>query len=142
MPIVGSLEHSLALHRRRVNVMLAVDDGPVDIDVLDDVGIDARHGRVIAEHIALPVTAIISVTVVDTTIVADLRPPVALIVAILVLRVAPLSGCPEISRLRRLSPTSGDPEIAVLAPSPITGRPDVVGIRKLRLHIDLQRRRC
>ena len=85
-----------------------------------------------------PVAALVAVAgvaeaVVDAAIVADVLAPIAGVISVRVIRVAPVAGSPECALVRRFNPCARNPVIAVGRPSPVAGGPDVVVAGVLRL---------
>jgi hypothetical protein len=116
------------------------------VDVGDVDHVNAVDGAVVVEVVAVPITAIVAVAgvaeaVVDAAIEADMQAPVAAIESPAVVVPAPISGRPESSVVRRSAPRSWDPVITGRSPAPVTGSPEIVGCRRLRLIVFRQRRR-
>jgi hypothetical protein len=74
---------------------------------------------------ALVAKANVAKAVIDAAIVADILAPVAVVKPIMVMPVAPVSGRPERTLIRRLDPCAGHPVIAGWPPGPVSGRPQV-----------------
>ena len=80
---------------------------------------------------AAPVSALVAQSniaeaVVDAAVVADILAPIAAIESVAIVVVAPIRGGPERALIGSLNPTTGDPVIAALSVSPITGCPEIV----------------
>jgi len=118
-----------------VNHVAAVDVGG-EADVVD--------GAVVVEVVAMPVAAEVAgadVTeaVVNTAVEADVETPVAVVEAVAAAVEAPIGGCPESAVVGRRAPYARDPVVALVAPAPVAGGPDVVGIGSGRLVVVGQR---
>src|SRR5579871_1586318 len=118
-----------------VPIDVMYDDRFVHVDVSYIARVDARNGRVVAERIAVPTAAgvtgtVVAGSVVYSTVVTNVRSPVALIpsVVVLLLLVTPIPGGPEEARLRRGHPRAGHPVVAILALAPIPRDPLIVGL--------------
>ena len=111
-------------------VDVVVDDGVVvGIAASTNVG----DGAVVVEVIAAPVTsevadADVAEAVIDTTVVADVGTPVAVVEAVAAVVVAPVGRRPESAVVGGRAPGAGHPVIAAITPRPVAGGPDVVGI--------------
>ena len=75
---------------------------------------------------ALVANANITVSIIDATIVADVRPPVATVKAIMVMVVAPVARGPERTLVGSLHPSAGNPVVAGGSIGPVAGCPEVV----------------
>ena len=117
------------------------DDRPL-IDVVNYVHVYVVRARVVVETTVAPAAAVVSgadVTkaIVNATVEADFRPPVARVPEIRAVGPAPVAGRPEQANRRRFNPRSGNPEIsAVVAVAPVAGRPDVAIARANRLRVN------
>ena len=115
------------------------------INVMRHRDVDVVDRAVVVEVASAPVAALVAVAgiakaVVDAAVVADVLAPIAGVVSIGVIRVAPVAGGPERALVRRLNPRAGNPVVAVWRPSPVTGGPDIVVAGVLRLVVVEQRR--
>src|SRR5579863_1683275 len=104
------------------------------------------HAAVVIEPAVAPVSALvpnpaIAVTVVNASVEANRRPPVAGMPEERAASPSPITGSPQQARLRRRYPCSGDPVISARTISPIPRCPNVAHSRARRLHIHRQRRR-
>lgn len=116
------------------------------VDVVNLSGIDIVDGTVVIEVSSIPAAAFISVAevtvaVVNATIKADLRSPVALVKDVSTTAPCPIAGSPEITRFWSHDPRTGHPVIVRSIPGPIAGSPYVAVARTKRLFIDGQLRR-
>jgi hypothetical protein len=120
-----------------------IHDRPL-VDVVDDGDVYIVHSRVIEELTTIPVTAFVAdsdvaVTVVDSSIEADIWAPISNIPEIRAVRPSPIARCPEKTDLGRRHPCSGNPEIAsIIVIGPITGRPDITFPWANRLRVNHQ----
>ena len=108
-----------------------VDYGPV-VNVVNAGDIHVVHRTVVVKLSVLPTSALIAGTtiakaVVDPTVEADLRTPVAVIPAIGVAAPAPITGSPEQTNLGSHHPRTRHPEVAFIPISPVAGGPDIPG---------------
>ena len=108
------------------------------IDVVHHRGVDVVDRAVVVEVASAPVTALVAVAgvaeaVVDAAIVADVLAPVARVIPVEVIPVAPVAGGPECALVGSLDPGAGHPVIAVRRPGPVAWSPDiaVAGNRRL-----------
>src|SRR5579863_6210360 len=102
-----------------VVVRSVVDDGLV-IDVVNVGDIHIIHRAVVIEASVSPISALIAdatVTkaVVNATVEADVRTPVAIVPGISIVAPAPISGSPEQANLGSHHPRSRHPEVAFLS---------------------------
>ena len=116
------------------------------VDVGDVDHVNAVDGAVVVEVVAVPIAAIVAVAgvaeaIVDAAVEANMQAPVAAVEAPAVVVPPPISRRPESSVVRRSAPRSGDPVITGRSPAPVTGSPEIVGCRRLRLIVFGQRRR-
>src|SRR5271165_4938349 len=127
----------------------AVDADVVDhrfvVHVSDVHRTDIHYGAVVVQMLALPVAAFVAVTavavaVIDAAVESDVRPPIAAVPNVCAVCPPPIPGSPQKSHLRRLNPGTGHPVIilAVIAPCPIAGSPEISVCRNRRLDIDRQ----
>jgi hypothetical protein len=129
-----------------VGVAVVVGDRAA-IDVVHDVDVHVVDRAVVVEMPSAPVTTLVAVSrvakaIVDAAVVADVLTPVAGIIAVGVIPVAPVAGGPERALVGSLNPGAGHPIIAVFRrPVPIAGRPDVVIAGSGRLVVVGQGRR-
>jgi len=118
----------------------------ITLIVVANAGADVGDRAVVVEVVALPVAAeeaeaYIAEAVVDAAIVADVRSPISAMEAIVRAAIAPIRRCPESTVIGWRNPLAGNPVVAVIAPSPIAGSPEVVGIGSGGLVVFRQRRR-
>jgi hypothetical protein len=105
-----------------------------------------HHGSVVGKVSAAPFTAdkadaAIAEAIVHTAIVPDVGSPVATMEDIKAVIPAPIRRSPQVARLRRGHPGSGNPVVAVVAIGPVARRPHQPRLGARRLIIDRQRRR-
>jgi hypothetical protein len=118
----------------------------LSIYVVDDRCVDVVHLTVIKKASAVPITAGITVAdvaiaVVDASIEADLRVPVASIPEVNPVAPTPVSRSPQQSNLGRFHPRSGNPVIAaVFGVAPVARRPDITLARAYGLRVNRQHR--
>lgn len=108
------------------------------VEVVNHRGVDVVDRAVVVEVTSAPVTALVAVAgvakaVVDAAIVADVLAPIAGVIAVGVVPVAPVAGGPKRAFVGRLNSCAGNPIIAVWRPGPVAGRPDIVVAGVLRL---------
>jgi hypothetical protein len=145
------LGRQLATIRARVGTArTAVEAHTVHGDVVDhcrvvDVGnMNATQivdGTVVIEVVAAPIAPLetntgVTVTVVDTTIEAYVRTPIARMPKVHTVTPAPVARRPQQARGRRQHPGAGHPVVVSVIPRPISGRPDVAnsGAGRLDIH--------
>jgi hypothetical protein len=131
--------------RPAVGDYVVIDDIPVG--VVNDSRIHLCDGRVVRELSAPPLTSekpnsTIAEAVVNATVEADGRSPVAGIKGVNSVHEAPPRRCPQQADLRRRHPDSRYPVITRIPVSPIAGIPKVSIDRTRRLHVNRQCRRC
>jgi len=76
-----------------------VDDGPVDIRIVNDRGVDIHYGRIVPEVPAMPFPpdkprSPIAVTIIDTAIKSDMRSPIPSMPAVDAAGITPITRCP------------------------------------------------
>jgi hypothetical protein len=136
----------------RLEAIAAVIADAVDRHVVDDgavvdvsyAGVTEVVDRAVVVHPAIaPVaavvtTAAVSIPVVHAAIKAHMRAPISLMPEERSAGEAPIARRPQIIGLRRFHPGTWDPVVVldVVAPGPITGRPNITVIRHRRLLID------
>jgi hypothetical protein len=129
-----------------VDDRVGVDDGSVDVDVGDDGLIHAHDRGVIGKLVSAPLAAgkadaHIAEAVIHAAVVADVGTPVALVKSVVAALPAPVGGRPQRTLIGSGHPGTGNPEVAIVAPGPIAGGPQQVGLRAEWLFIDRQDRR-
>jgi hypothetical protein len=113
----------------------AMCDNYLGIDIVKASAPDIAHAGVIKKAPALPVAAAITdagvaEAVVNSAVEADLRSPVSFVPDIGVISPSPVAGRPEQTSLGCFNPCAGNPEIAaVFGVTPITGCPDITWVR-------------
>src|SRR5579884_2518739 len=156
--VVLAFSNKFLLRRTRLDAALSavvayasdihvVDDGLVHIHVLNHGCVYAVDGRVVEERATAPVSAFIarsevSIAIVNATIETDVRSPIAGVPYIKPCVPAPVTRCPQITRLRREHPSPRDPVVVISVPCPIAGHPDVIWAGADRLLIYRQRGRA
>ena len=129
-------------------IYIIINDGPVDIRIMDHRCVDMSDGRIISEVATRPFTTVvtmssISVAVVNTSIEADVGAPITAMPAIVAACETPITRRPEIAYHGGGIPVAGDPIIAVnIVICPITGDPEVSVRRTWWLIIDGYGRGC
>lgn len=91
-------------------------DDSMFVDVVYHRDIDIVNGPVVVEVAAIPIAAFvpdpfIAVAVVDASVIADVRTPVATEEAVTVVPETPVPRRPESALVRRLDPHAGDPVV-------------------------------
>jgi hypothetical protein len=127
--------------RPAVGDYVVIDDGPVS--VVNDGRIHLRDGRIVREASAPPLASekpnsTIAEAVVNATVEADGRSPVAGIKGVNSVHEAPPRRCPEQAYLRRGHPDTRYPVIARIPVSPVARIPKVSVDRTRRLYIHRQ----
>src|SRR6266567_7902883 len=112
----------------------------------DDVHVDVGYRRVVIEGPAIPVASRVSDTeiaeaVVDTSVKADVRPPVAGVPDEDGACPSPIARRPQRADVGREHPGPRDPVIAIGTVGPVARYPDIFRTRTDRLHIHGKRRR-
>jgi hypothetical protein len=122
-----------------------VGDGVV-VDVMHHGGVHVVDGAVVVEMAVIPIAAAITLAgvseaIINATVKADVRTPIAVVERVAALVESPIAGSPEGALIGRLNPDAGDPVIAGAAIIPVAGGPKVVVGGSRRLVILGQRRR-
>ena len=117
-----------------------VDHGLV-VNIVNVRDVHVIHRAVVVEGPVIPIPAFIADTtiakaVVDATVEADMRAPVALIPSVGVAAPTPITGSPEEANLGSDHPRTRHPKVAFIAIGPVTGRPQITvgGAQGLRVH--------
>jgi hypothetical protein len=117
-----------------------VDYGFV-VNIVNVRDVDVIHGAVVVECSVIPISTLIADTtiaeaVVDATVEADVRTPIAAIPSIGVAAPTPITGSPEQSNYRRRHPRTRHPKVALITISPVARCPQIAGARRhgLRVH--------
>ena len=115
------------------------------VSIVNDRCIHAAHCSVIGKVPTLPAATVksapaVAKAVVHSTIEAHGRAPVTGVKRVESSRKAPITRCPEETRLRRSHPGAGYPVIGCATITPVARRPKVAVDRTQGLRIDLQRR--
>jgi hypothetical protein len=121
-----------------------VDDRLVDVYVADDGIVYVADGGVVVEIIAVPVAALITMTVVAVAVVhaaieTDVRSPITRVKEVTPTAPSPISRSPEQAITWSHHPGTRYPVIVIAAPGPVSRRPDVIGSRAIRLVVNGQR---
>ncbi len=108
-----------------------VDDDGAVIDV-SDVDVHAIDRAVVVEVVSVPVAAVIAVAgvseaVVDASVEADVKTPVAVVEAPAAVIPTPVTGGPESTIVGGSTPGSWNPVITGGRPVPVARGPDVIG---------------
>jgi len=122
-----------------------VDGGVVDhaafVDIRDVDVSNIIDRAVVAEGPVVPIPAFIAgatipETVVDATVEADMRTPVADIPGVGIAAPTPITGRPEQANFGSHYPRTRHPEVALITISPVAGRPQITVARDhgLRVH--------
>src|ERR1035441_343923 len=111
------------VHRR------VVDYGFV-VNIVNARAADIIYRAVVAEGPIVPIPAFIAgptipKTVVDATVEADLRTPVADIPGIGIAAPTPITWSPEQANFGSHYPRTRHPEVSLIAISPVAGRPQI-----------------
>ncbi len=98
------------------------------VNIVDVCDIHVVHGTVVVEGIVVPISSFIADTavaeaVVDTTVEADLRTPVAFIPSESVAAPTPIARGPEQANGGGLDPGTRHPEVAFIPVRPVAGCP-------------------
>ncbi len=122
-----------------------VDHGPV-VNIVNVRDVHVIHRAVVVEGSMIPVSAFIAdttvaETVVDATVEADMRAPIALIPSVGVAAPTPVTGSPEKANLGSHHPRTGHPVVAFISISPVSGRPQITFGRGHGLHVHRERGR-
>ncbi len=130
-------------HMTVVDDGVIANDGFVHIGGVNDGGVHMHDGGVIGKSAASPLAtgeadAHVPEAVVDATIEADGRSPVAFMEEVLAVGPAPVGRGPEKPWFGCRDPGAGNPEVAIGTVGPITGSPHQVELRARGLHIDRQ----
>jgi hypothetical protein len=123
-----------------------VDDGFVDVGIVDDRRIYPHHGGVIGKFAAAPLAANeadahVPESIVHAAVITNVGAPVAVVEYEQAAGPAPIAGRPQSSFIWRRNPGAGNPIIAVVAIGPVAGSPHEAGLRAKRLFIDGKNRR-
>jgi hypothetical protein len=117
-----------------------VDHGLV-VNIVNARAAHVVHRAVVVEGPVIPISASVANTaiaeaVVDPTVEADMRTPVADIPRIGIAAPAPITGSPEQANLGSHYPRTRHPEVALLTISPVAWRPQITiaGDHGLRVH--------
>ncbi len=107
-----------------------VNDRPVNIGVTDHPGIYIHYGCIIPEGAALPHApaeshAAIAVTVINSSVITDVRSPVTGMPAVITAFISPITGRPKVSNLRRHHPDTRYPVVSIIPIGPITRVPNI-----------------
>jgi hypothetical protein len=113
--------------------------------VVNDGDVHVGDAAVVKEFPAAPLAAcksdaVISESIYDAAIKADVRSPISVVPEIDAIAPAPISGRPQKSNFGCLNPRPRHPVVTILAPSPIAGRPDISRSRAHGLHVNRQHR--
>src|SRR5208337_2325200 len=101
-----------------------VDYGFV-VNIVNVRDVHVVHRGVVVEGPVIPISAFIADAVVDATVEADMRPPVAFIPREGTAAPAPITGSPEEANFGSHHPRTRHPEVALITISPVAGRPQI-----------------
>jgi hypothetical protein len=128
-----------------------IDRGVVNYGLVVDMNIRHVHiyivyRTVVVEGAIVPISTLvsdttISVAVIDATIEADVRPPVAGIPSVGAAAPAPVPWSPEQANGGSHHPRAWHPEVALVTIGPVAGRPQITAIRRHGLYVYGQRGR-
>jgi len=130
----------------RVIAIRIVDRNVPHIDVvLHHARADMVYGLVVLEAVTVPVAAEVSdahvaEAIVNATVEAYVRRPVAMMKAVPVAIVPPPAWSPKGALVRRRNPSSGNPVVPDRPIAPVTRRPEIIRPGSIRLLIDRKRR--
>ena len=117
-----------------------VDYGLV-VNIVNVRDVHVIHRAVVVESSVIPISAFIADTtiaeaVVDATVEADIRTPVAAVPGVGVAAPTPITGSPEETNFGSHHPRTRHPEVAFTTISPVAGRPQIAvgGSHGLRVH--------
>src|SRR5580692_8685797 len=100
-----------------------VDRGVVDyglvVNIVNVCDVDVVHGAVVVEGSVIPISTLVADTtiaeaVVDATVEADVRTPIAAIPSIGVAAPTPITGSPEQAKCGRRHPRTRHPKVALI----------------------------
>lgn len=133
-----------AIEAGAINCGVVVDDGPV-VGIVDHGDVDVVHRGVVGEHAAAPFPTQIAnsdvpESVIDPAIKSNVGTPIAGMPQINAIAPTPVTGSPKHSNPGRANPGAGNPIVAVIAVSPVAGRPDVSLARANGLSVNRQSR--
>jgi hypothetical protein len=119
---------------------------PILVDVMHHGYVDVVDRAIVEEMSGPPVAALVacayvSETVINATIEADVRTPVAMEEAVSSANVAPIAGSPERTLVGRLRPHARYPVVAGRGVIPVAGGPEIIVTGSWRLLILRERRR-
>jgi hypothetical protein len=106
-----------------------VDYGLV-VNIVNVRDVHVIHRAVVVENSVIPISASIADTtiaeaVVDATVEADMRTPVAIIPGVGVAAPTPITRGPEEANFGSHHPRTRHPEVAFIPVSPVAGRPQI-----------------
>src|ERR1019366_2404102 len=106
-----------------------VDNGFV-VNIVNVRDVHVIHRAVVVEGSVVPISAFIAETtiaeaVVDATVEADMRTPVAFIPGVGVAAPSPITRSPEEANFGSHRPRTRHPEVAFIPVSPVAGRPQI-----------------
>src|SRR5271163_2507792 len=121
------------------------DDGTVLIDVGHVDAAKVRNGAVVGESSTAPLAtgaanAAVAEAVINPTVEADVRAPVAAVPAVNAAGKAPIARRPKNANPGRLHPNTGNPIIARVPVRPVAGGPEIARSGERGLHIHGQSR--
>src|SRR4029077_16354579 len=134
----GAIEAGMVVHDGRV-----VNDGPIDVGIVNDSRVHVHHRGIVFEAFAGPSSAeesnaSVPKAIVNPAVEADVRPPVAHVPAIQSTFKAPVARRPQHADSGRRDPNARNPVIAHRSVGPVAGRPEVPITWAGRLFVDRQ----
>ena len=126
---------------------IVVHDDRLVIDIGHVGDVHVSDATVVEKSVSSPLPAEkadagVAKAVVDATVKADVRTPVAAVPNVESVIPTPVARCPEHPN-RGEYPGSGHPVIAIVViPSPVPGRPEIAGAGAKGLHVNRQRWRA
>jgi len=114
---------------RTVSVNLSVHR-VIDVGVMDNIRIHARHSGVVLEGVSTPSSTPVAVsgvaiTVINASVKTDMRPPITLVKYVSAVVPTPPWRCPKQTHCWRSDPDAGYPIITSAAPTPVARSPHI-----------------
>jgi hypothetical protein len=134
-----------AIEAHPIDGRRVVDDSVV-VDVVHNGRIHVINRAVVIEVTTVPVAALVpdaNVTeaIIDPSVEADVRAPIATEELIMVMAITPVARGPKRTLVGSLNPDSGHPVVASWRIAPIARRPEIIVAGSRRLVVGGQRRR-
>jgi hypothetical protein len=139
--VLNASRASAVSHMGVVDDGCVLNDRGVDVGVVDDRGVDVHHRGVISKVVAVPFSAgkahaHIAKTVIHTTVVAHVRSPIAVMEPVTAAEPSPVAWRPQRAIVWGRNPGTGNPVIAIVTPTPVTGCPHQAGFWARRLIVN------